>query len=74
MFGIIYLITNVVSSKKYVGQTTITFKRRYGAHKRAAFIYQSQLPLHRAMRKYGIDNIGRQAIDKIINRQRWKHI
>lgn len=56
MFGIIYLITNAINDKKYVGQTIKSLKRRSNAHKRDAFKYQSSLPLHRAMRKYGIEN------------------
>jgi group I intron endonuclease len=64
VFGIIYLITNVVNGKKYIGQTTATCKRRYNAHKRAAFSCQSQLPLHRAMRKYSINNFSVEMIEK----------
>lgn len=40
----------------YVGQTVQKFKKRIAGHKRQAFKSKSQLPLHRAMRKYGIDN------------------
>jgi len=50
MLGRIYLITNIVNDKKYIGQTVQNGRRRFLAHKRAAFKYQSPLPIHRAVR------------------------
>lgn len=52
---IIYTITNNINGKKYVGQTIQPPSKRWNAH-----IYKtnsgSQLAIHNAMRKYGIDN------------------
>ena len=51
MFGIIYCITNTVSGKQYVGQTTRTLERRWWFHLRSVR-YGSQCALHCAIRKY----------------------
>jgi group I intron endonuclease len=64
MLGRIYLITNLVDGKKYVGQTVQNGKRRFNTHKRAAFKYQSRLPIHRAIRKYGIDNFKYEILEE----------
>lgn len=52
--GLIYLVTNLVSGKVYVGQTTSSLKRRWAGHVREAS-KNSQSPLHRAIRKYSKD-------------------
>ena len=51
----IYLITNTINGKKYVGQTSLkTSSRRWSAHKRDA-IYGVGTKFCRAIRKYGPD-------------------
>ena len=52
MIGI-YLITNKVNGKKYVGQS-IDIEGRWKSHITAS--KKSELHIYRAMRKYGIDN------------------
>lgn len=64
MLGRIYLITNTINGKKYVGQTVQNGKRRFLAHKRAAFKYHSPLPIHRSIRKYGIENFQYEIIEE----------
>ena len=73
MLGKIYLITNIVNDKKYVGQTVQNGKRRFNTHKRDALKHQSPLPLHRAIlaKQYGV---GETAIDKVVRRDTWEHI
>lgn len=53
--GIIYLITNIVNDKKYVGQTRQQLNKRWLAHITESKVY-SDRPLYRAINKYGLDN------------------
>ena len=50
VFGVIYLIWNIVNGKKYVGQTVKTVKARFNEHARQNGI------IGRAIRKYGKEN------------------
>ena len=53
--GQIYLITNVVNGKVYVGQTRYPLMRRLNAHFLEAFAGRTTCAIHRAMAKYGKD-------------------
>ena len=53
--GTIYLITNTVNDKKYVGQTITSLNKRWLAHIQESKT-NSTRPLYRAINKYGIDN------------------
>ena len=60
---IIYLISNTINSKKYVGQTTQTLRARWSDH-----VYNSKhltrvRAIHLAMRKYGVENFIIEQID-----------
>lgn len=59
--GHIYLITNTVNSKQYVGLTTQGIERRFKRHKLDAE-KGSKLPLHTAMRQLGIQHFSIQEI------------
>lgn len=61
--GYIYKITNNINSKVYIGQTIGTIEKRFNEHKRAA-IKGCQYALHRAIRKYGIDNFSVEEIEQ----------
>lgn len=55
----IYMYINKNNGKKYIGQT-VDFNRRHKQHINASLSnmngYDENTPIHRAMRKYGIDN------------------
>ena len=51
--GYIYTITNIIDGKKYIGQTTIGFKKRYGNN---LYKNTSNIHLKNAISKYGIEN------------------
>lgn len=52
----IYLITNTVNGKLYVGQTTSTVLKRWRAHQTAAKNAKTQTLFMRAIKKYGPEN------------------
>lgn len=65
MLGIIYCYTNLINSKKYIGQT-INPQQRFNAHNSAAFNEKSpeyDSCFHRALRKYGVENFKYEIID-----------
>ena len=50
MFGAVYVITNRIDGKPYVGQTTRTLEQRFAEHAKADSL------LGKAIRKYGAEN------------------
>lgn len=54
---IIYLFTNKINGKKYVGQTVRPFEDRFSEHRRKDSL------LSRAFKKYGIENFDHEIID-----------
>ncbi len=54
-FGVVYLITNTINGKRYVGQTTLSNPiKRWKGHLRAVAKGRNK-PLYNAIRKHGID-------------------
>lgn len=63
--GFIYLITNKINNKKYVGKTTTTIEKRWLEHMADSKKEKCEIrPLYRALRKYGIDNFFIKEIEK----------
>ena len=63
--GFIYLITNKINNKKYVGKTTTTIEKRWLEHIADSKKEKCEIrPLYRALRKYGIDNFFIKEIEK----------
>ena len=50
MYGVVYLIWNMVNGKKYVGQTVKTVKERFNQHAK------KKSPIGNAIRKHGKEN------------------
>ena len=62
--GTVYLIENCVSGKCYVGQTTQRLHRRWHGHLNDAR-NGSDYPLHRAIRKYGVNAFTVSVLEQI---------
>lgn len=56
MKGYIYIMTNLITHKQYVGQTMHTITDRYKHHIHEAKFYKDTMYIHESMRKYGFDN------------------
>jgi group I intron endonuclease len=58
---VIYLITNRINGKRYIGLTQYSSKQRFAAHRRNAG-YGLKTSLYAAIRKYGIENFDLQDV------------
>ena len=56
MKGYIYIITNLITNKQYVGQTINTIQERFRAHISDAKNKTDNMYIHKSMNKYGIEN------------------
>jgi group I intron endonuclease len=63
MYGIIYIITNRVNGKRYVGKTVQREERRWSQHLTKAR-RNPKYYLHMAMRKHGLDNFSFEVVDR----------
>lgn len=61
----IYVITNHVNGKQYVGKTSKTIEQRFKEHKKNIYKRTTEnRPLYRAMRKYGTENFSIKELEK----------
>ncbi|MBQ2884700.1 MAG: GIY-YIG nuclease family protein [Alphaproteobacteria bacterium] len=63
--GFIYLVKNLINGKCYVGQTTTSIKRRWNQHCYDASKSIYNMPLHKAIRKYGVENFTINEIESV---------
>ena len=63
-FGVIYLITNMINGKSYVGQTIQKLSKRLYAHKRG----KNQM-VDKAIQKYGWENLIHEVLEENIPRE-----
>lgn len=63
MYGIIYKITNSINGKIYIGQTKNGLENRWHQHIYDASHNRTNMPIHFAMMKYGIENFTIECID-----------
>ena len=62
--GYVYLITNKINNKKYVGKTELSIKARWKQHIKDSKKEQCETrPLYRAIRKYGAEHFSICKID-----------
>lgn len=65
--GYIYLISNDINNKPYIGKTVTTIAERYSKHKYDMFHYEDTCAIHHAMKKYGIEHFNIEEIEKCDN-------
>jgi group I intron endonuclease len=63
LIGFIYLVTNRVNGKQYVGQTVHSIAGRFNCH-----IKRTGRPLGKAIQKYGVENFSIRVIDTAVSR------
>lgn len=63
----VYKIINKINNKIYVGQTTETLKKRFKRH--CGYQLNNDDHLHRAMKKYGIENFSIELIEEVNNQE-----
>lgn len=67
--GFIYLVTNIVNNKKYIGLTTKTVEERWARHIYDATVRKDDFYFHRAIRKYGVDNFKVEKIEECLDEE-----
>jgi group I intron endonuclease len=70
MYGIIYVVTNTVNGKQYVGQTTLMLKDRWRLHLKSALKYFLLGVLYNAIRKYGVEAFTIEQIDVAVSQDK----
>ena len=61
--GYIYVITNQINQKQYVGQTSFSIEERFKQHIKDSSKYLNR-PLYKAFNKYGIENFSIAKIEE----------
>lgn len=64
---IIYMVTNIINGKRYIGQTISSLGKRKGAHIYDALNKRGNSYFHSAIKKYGPDNFDWEELDTARN-------
>lgn len=65
MFGLIYIITNSINDKVYIGQTIQTLQERWQGHcRKACSVNEANMQIKRAIFKYGKENFKIEELEK----------
>ena len=70
--AIIYKITNNITNKNYIGETTRTLSARWQQHKIRAKDDNNRTYLYLSMRKYGIENFSIEVIEECDDLERFE--
>ncbi len=62
--GFIYVVTNIINNKKYVGLTSKTIEERWKRHLYDANIRKDDFYFHKAIRKYGENNFKIEKVEE----------
>lgn len=65
--GYIYLISNDINNKPYIGKTVTTVAERYSKHKYDTTHYKDTCAIHHAMKKYGFEHFKVLELEKCDN-------
>ena len=65
MYGIVYLATNTINNKVYVGQTTMSLNQRISCHR----INKRCRLFHRAIKKYGMDVFQWTTLEECVSKE-----
>lgn len=68
IYGYIYLITNLINGKQYIGQTVQTIKGRFNGHKYPCK-KNTNMVIIKAIKKYGKENFKIEEIDTAYNQE-----
>ena len=63
MASTVYKITNTTNKDFYIGATTRTINNRFAEHKYKALRRNSNSALHKAMRKFGVENFDIEVLE-----------
>lgn len=65
--GFIYMITNTNNNKKYISKTSYTIEDRWKEHCKNFHYLRDNMPIHKAMLKYGIKSFSIIQIEECDN-------